>query len=181
MSSDSSAAPDQQPNRSRDRPPALEALLCFDLYAASRAVTARYRPLLGDLGLTYPQYLVLVLLHERSRLAVRDIASSLRLDHGTLTPLLRRMESAGLVTRARSRLDERVVEIGVTDAGEAMRARFEDVQCVIREAMGLSPEQAHDLQGRLRELTATIERRDADDADDADAADDGSDGGRIAG
>lgn len=156
MSSDSSTAPDQP----QDRPQALEALLCFDLYAASRAVTARYRPLLGDLGLTYPQYLVLVLLHQRPRLAVRDIASSLRLDHGTLTPLLRRMETAGLVTRARSHLDERVVEIGVTDAGERMRGRFEDLQCVIREAMGLTPEQAHDLQVRLRELTATIEAED---------------------
>ena len=129
---------------------ALDPLLCFDLYAASRAVTARYRPMLDELGLTYPQHLVLTLLHERPRLAVKEIAASLRLDHGTLTPLLRRMQQSGLITRTRSEHDERVVEIAATANGESLRARFEEVHCAITEAMGLSAEEARDLQVRLR-------------------------------
>src|SRR3954469_22836175 len=89
-----------------DRTSPVDDLLCFALYAASRAVTAAYRPLLHDLGLTYPQYLVMVALWERGSMPVKDLGDALQLDYGTLTPLLKRLESAGLITRRR-RLDDR--------------------------------------------------------------------------
>ncbi len=134
----------------------LDELLCFDLYAASRAVTALYRPMLDELGLTYPQYLVLVTLQPGEPVTVRQIATWLSLDHGTLTPMLRRMESAGLLTRRRSASDERVVEIALTDEGSRLRERFEDVQCAVGDAMGLPGEEFRRLQLSLRALTASV-------------------------
>ena len=134
----------------------LEDLLCFDLYSASRAVTALYRPMLDRLGLTYPQYLVLVALSPGEPATVTRIASALSLDHGTLTPLLRRMEGAGLLTRTRSVEDERRVEVSLTTAGEAMRGRFEDVQCVVGDAMGLSRDEFQGMQHSLRTLTRAV-------------------------
>ncbi len=134
----------------------LEDLLCFDLYAASRAVTALYRPMLDRLGLTYPQYLVLVALSPGERATVTRIAAALSLDHGTLTPLLRRMEGAGLLTRTRSVEDERRVEISLTASGEAMRRRFEDVQCVVGDAMGLSRDEFQGMQRSLQTLTRAV-------------------------
>ncbi|MBJ7528979.1 MAG: MarR family transcriptional regulator [Nocardioides sp.] len=136
----------------------LDALLCFDLYAASRAVTAAYRPILEDLGVTYPQYLVLVVLWGRDECAVKDLAATLRLDHATLTPLLRRMEQAGLVTRRRSTADERVVLVALTAAGEAMRPEAERVQCRVAEALGVTAEQAVTLRDLLRGVTASAGR-----------------------
>src|SRR5690349_14546215 len=91
--------------------PPLSAQLCFDLYSASRAMTGLYRPVLTELGLTYPQYLVLIVLWEHDGRAVKELAEELRLDHGTLTPLLRRMEENGFVTRRRSDEDERFVHV----------------------------------------------------------------------
>lgn len=135
----------------------LDELLCFDLYAAQRAVTAAYRPVLGALGLTYPQYLVLVLLWGRGECAVREVAEALRLDHGTLTPLLRRMETAGLVTRTRSAADERVVIVGLTDEGDALRAHRDDVQCQIADAIGLHDRDIVSLQRLLRRVTHATE------------------------
>jgi DNA-binding MarR family transcriptional regulator len=134
----------------------LDELLCFDLYAASRAVTALYRPMLERLGLTYPQYLVLVTLRPGRPASVKDVADALRLDHGTLTPLLRRMEAAGLITRRRSDVDERRVELGLTGAGEALRLRFDDVQCVVAEAVGLDPDAFRSLQASLKTLTEAV-------------------------
>ena len=134
----------------------LEELLCFDLYAASRAVTALYRQHLDELGLTYPQYLVLVVLEEGRPVPVKRVATDLDLDHGTLTPLLRRMESAGLLTRRRSTLDERQVEITLTAQGQHLRTRFDDVQCAVSEAMGLEPEEFRSLQASLRTLTRAV-------------------------
>lgn len=133
--------------------PALDPLLCFDLYAAQRAVTAAYRPILGALGLTYPQYLVLVLLWERDGLAIKTIATRLRLDHATLTPLLRRMEQAGLVARERSLVDERSVTVRLRPRGEQLRGQQDPVSCAIGDALGLDAEEAGDLSDRLREVS----------------------------
>src|SRR4051812_33183077 len=94
-------------------PEELDELLCFDLYAVSRAVTAAYRPILGELGLTYPQYLVLVVLWAREQVPIKELAAALRLDHATLTPLLRRMADAGLLARTRSTTDERSVTVSL--------------------------------------------------------------------
>ncbi len=136
----------------------LDELLCFDLYAASRAVTAFYRPLLDELGLTYPQYLVLVALPAEGAVPVKQIGHDLELDHGTLTPLLRRMEQAGLLTRRRSTVDERQVEVALTPDGRRLRLRFDDVQCRVGEAVGLDDQEFRALQASLVRLTRAVRR-----------------------
>src|SRR3954464_4218024 len=100
---------------------ALEDQLCFALYAASRAMTARYRPLLDAIGLTYPQYLVMMLLWEEDNQTVGQLGARLSLDSGTLSPLLKRLTTAGLVTRHRRVEDERSVSISLTPAGLGLR------------------------------------------------------------
>ncbi|WP_139978562.1 MarR family winged helix-turn-helix transcriptional regulator [Nocardioides litoris] len=142
----------------------LDELLCFDLYAAQRAVTAAYRPVLARLGLTYPQYLVLVLLWGRGECTVREVADALRLDHGTLTPLLRRMETAGLLTRRRGTDDERTVLVALTPAGDALRVHRDEVQCHVAEAIGLGERDIAALQQLLRHVTAATEAAEAADA-----------------
>lgn len=136
--------------------PVLDDLICFDLYAASRQVTAAYRPILGELGLTYPQYLVLVVLGSHDEMFIKDVGRELRLDHATLSPLLRRLERDGLLTRRRSADDERAVVVALTDAGQAVHARFGDVHCRIAEALGITAEQADQLRVLLRGLTAQL-------------------------
>lgn len=134
----------------------LEDFLCFDLYAASRAVVAAYRPILEPLGLTYPQYLVLVMLWSREEVPIREVATALRLDHATLTPLLRRMETAGLVVRRRGSRDERTVLVSATPAGRALEAHADDIECRIVEAIGLPREQIQVLQQLLRTVSASL-------------------------
>lgn len=138
--------------------PGLSAQVCFDLYAASRAVTHAYRPVLTELGLTYPQYLVMIVLWDQpeGRCTVREIADALQLDHGTLTPLLRRMESHGLVVRRRADSDERFVEVGLSERGDRMRAHATRLHCDMKEAMGLGDEGLVELQQTLRRLTAGV-------------------------
>src|SRR5580698_2848501 len=99
----------------------LEAQLCFPLYAASNLLTRLYRPLLEELGLTYPQYLVLLVLWARRSARVSELSTALYLDSGTLTPLLKRLEANGLVRRERSAEDERRVEVSLTREGEALK------------------------------------------------------------
>lgn len=111
-----------------DTPPAegslqLQDQLCFALYAASRAVTARYRPLLDELGLTYPQYLVMLVLWERADVSVRELGGALQLESSTLSPLLKRLEANGLVRRERRADDERSVSVRLTEAGTGLRER----------------------------------------------------------
>lgn len=137
--------------------PRLDAQLCFDLYAASRAITAAYRPALTAVGLTYPQYLVLMVLWEDGDLTVGDLAQRLRLDHGTLTPLLRRMEDADLLTRSRRASDGRVLEIGLTARGERLREEAPRLSCLAREATGLSDRQIARLQELLKTLNANLD------------------------
>lgn len=136
--------------------PVLDDLICFDLYAASRQVTAAYRPILGELGLTYPQYLVLVVLGAHDEMLIKDVGRELRLDHATLSPLLRRLERDGLLTRRRSSDDERAVVVALTDAGRGVHARFGEVHCRIAEALGITAEQAEQLRSLLRGLTAQL-------------------------
>ena len=95
----------------------LEKQVCFALYAASRAVTGLYRPALDALGLTYPQYLVMLVLWERGPAMVKELGTTLDLDSGTLSPLLKRLEAASYVTRTRNAADERALDIELTDAG----------------------------------------------------------------
>jgi DNA-binding MarR family transcriptional regulator len=136
--------------------PPLDQQLCFDLYAASRAVTAAYRPVLTRLGITYPQYLVLIVLWEHESCTVRDLAAQLRLDHGTLTPLLKRMEAGGLVERRRDNVDERFVVVSLAGKGESLRRHAETIHCDMVEQLGLGRQEFEELQETLRVLTARV-------------------------
>ncbi|MDE2416818.1 MAG: MarR family transcriptional regulator [Burkholderiales bacterium] len=114
----------------------LDNQLCFALYSASLAMTKLYKPLLEDLGLTYPQYLVLLVLWEQDGLTVSALGERLHLDSGTLTPLLKRMEQADLLLRQRSAQDERKVEVTLTAAGRKLKAKAVSVPACLVSASG---------------------------------------------
>ncbi|MCH0564275.1 MULTISPECIES: MarR family winged helix-turn-helix transcriptional regulator [unclassified Streptomyces] len=133
----------------------LDDQLCFALYAAQRAVTAAYRPLLEELGVTYPQYLVLLVLWERGETTVKELAGALRLDYGTVSPLLKRMESAGLVRRERAARDERSVLVACTGRAEELKERAARIPGALFAATGLG---AQDVT-RLREELWSLARR----------------------
>jgi DNA-binding MarR family transcriptional regulator len=135
---------------------ALDDQLCFALYAASRAVTARYRPMLDKLGLTYPQYLVMMLLWESDHQTVGQLGSRLALDSGTLSPLLKRLTSAGLVTRHRRVEDERSVSIALTDAGRALEDKALSISGEMIGAIGFDTGEFDELMQRLRLLTDRV-------------------------
>ncbi|MEU8182754.1 MarR family transcriptional regulator [Micromonospora sp. NPDC049044] len=139
----------------------LRRQVCFALYAASRALTDVYRPILDEFGLTYPQYLVLLVLWERPDAAptVSELGAELRLDSGTLSPLLKRLEGAGLVLRRRSARDERRVEVGLTEQGRALRERLCDVPPRVAQATGLDLSELVALRDTLTRVTETIHRQ----------------------
>ncbi|MFJ4205754.1 MarR family winged helix-turn-helix transcriptional regulator [Streptomyces sviceus] len=130
----------------------LDDQLCFALYAAQRAVTAAYRPLLDELGLTYPQYLVLLVLWERGETSVKELAGALRLDYGTVSPLLKRLEAAGLVRRERAASDERSVLVACTGHGEELRERAARVPGALLAATDLDGTEAARLREELWRL-----------------------------
>lgn len=130
----------------------LDERLCFALYRASRAMTARYRPLLGALGLTYPQYLVMVLLWEQGSCSVGEIGARLGLESSTLSPLLKRLDAMGLVRRGRDPRDERSVTVALTPEGRALRRRAKGVPGAIGAAAGLPPGEEAALVDELRAL-----------------------------
>ncbi|QIS03492.1 MarR family transcriptional regulator [Nocardia brasiliensis] len=140
----------------------LDEQLCFSLYAASRAMTAVYRTKLEKLGVTYPQYLVLLALWERDGRSVGELCQTLALDSGTLSPLLKRLEAAGNIERRRSAEDERRVEIHLTGQGKALRDRACGIPNQMSAASGLSMDEFRTLQDTLRRLTraltATVEQ-----------------------
>ncbi|MFG3310109.1 MarR family winged helix-turn-helix transcriptional regulator [Streptomyces wuyuanensis] len=138
----------------------LDRQICFSLHAASRAFNGIYRAILKDLGLTYPQYLVMLVLWEHGDLPVKTIGARLRLDSGTLSPLLKRLEAVGFVERRRSTEDERSVTVHPTAAGTALRERAALVPHRIAAATGLSLEEIGDLQERLSALTAKLDGAD---------------------
>lgn len=142
----------------------LDSQLCFALYAANRAVTGLYRPLLHDLELTYPQYLVMLVLWEQARLGnktgVNVLGEKLRLDSGTLTPLLKRMEKQGLLVRRRDGEDERRVGVELTDAGLALRARARRVPMEILCRAGLDRDETDTLRTALRAMLARLDQQD---------------------
>jgi DNA-binding MarR family transcriptional regulator len=140
---------------------ALEDQLCFALYAASRAVTARYRPMLEEIGLTYPQYLVMMLLWETDHQTVGQLGSRLALDSGTLSPLLKRLTAAGLVARHRRVEDERSVSIALTDEGRALRDRAFRISESMIGAIGFDAGEFRDLMQRLRLLTERVNNGEA--------------------
>jgi DNA-binding MarR family transcriptional regulator len=135
----------------------LDDQLCFALYAAQRAVTAAYRPLLDALGLTYPQYLVMLVLWERGEVTVKELAAALRLDYGTMSPLLKRLESAGFVRRERSVRDERSVLVALTGRGEELRERAECVPSALLAGTQLTEAEVKRLREDLRRLAETVQ------------------------
>ncbi|MFF1867316.1 MarR family winged helix-turn-helix transcriptional regulator [Kitasatospora herbaricolor] len=135
----------------------LDHQICFSLHAASRAFGGVYRTVLKDLDLTYPQYLVMLVLWEHGELPVKRIGEYLRLDSGTLSPLLKRLEATGYVRRARSSEDERSVTVRPTEAGTALRERAVCVPRRIVEASDLSPAEAATLQSLLARVTGSLD------------------------
>ena len=135
-------------------PLALDRQVCFALAAASRTVIGIYRPVLEPLGLTHPQYLVMLALWERSPRTVSDIGAALHLEPATLSPLLKRLEAAGLLTRARSATDERALAVTLTDAGVALRAAAEKVPAKIVDRLGLPVSQLERVRDELTALIA---------------------------
>ncbi|TPM04376.1 MarR family winged helix-turn-helix transcriptional regulator [Mesorhizobium sp. B2-3-10] len=136
--------------------PRLDQQLCFALYSASGLMTKLYRPLLDPLGLTYPQYLVMLALWERAPSTVGDLGEALGLDSATLTPLLKRMEAGGLVTRRRDADDERRVLVEPTAKGQALRANMKDVQAALDCGMPLERDELKTLHGTLTRLVAGL-------------------------
>jgi len=141
-------------NASTPSLPVLDEQICFALYSASRAITARYRDLLDPLGLTYPQYLTLLVLWESGPITVTGLGARLSLDSGTLSPLLRRMEAAGLIIRNRQSTDERRVEVSLTDRGSALRHYATNVNDVVCAATGL---ELDDLSSLREQITLLAE------------------------
>jgi MarR family transcriptional regulator, organic hydroperoxide resistance regulator len=148
---------------------ALDQQVCFALYTASRAVTSRYRPLLDELGITYPQYLVLLVLWERDAQTVKEIGAALRLDSSTLSPLLKRLEAAGLVDRSRRIDDERSVTIRLTGAGAALREQARAVPARLVCDGGLGIGELDALRETLVRLTAALTDAASTDAASTDA------------
>ncbi|MFJ8142004.1 MarR family winged helix-turn-helix transcriptional regulator [Streptomyces sp. NPDC096013] len=135
----------------------LDQQICFSLNAASRAFGGVYRVILKDLGLTYPQYLVMLVLWEHGELPVKKLGEHLRLDSGTLSPLIKRLETAGLVRRERSVRDERSVEVRLTDEGVALRERAVEVPRRILGATGFDLDEIRALRERLDQLTGALD------------------------
>ena len=136
--------------------PRLDRQVCFALYSASRAATAVYRPLLDELGLTYPQYLVMLVLWEEDPRGVKELGEELGLDSGTLSPLLKRLEGLGLVERRRSGEDERRVAIHLTAAGSNLSSGATAIPQRLADAAGLSPAELEQLRTTLGRLTAAL-------------------------
>ncbi|MEU6820481.1 MarR family transcriptional regulator [Streptomyces atriruber] len=136
----------------------LDQQICFSLHAAARAFNGVYRTLLKDLGLTYPQYLVMLVLWEHDELPVKKIGERLRLDSGTLSPLLKRLEAAGHVERRRSAEDERSVTVRLTEGGRALREQALAVPRALADSTELSLDDVRDLRARLDKLTAALDR-----------------------
>ena len=135
-------------------PLALESQICFALSVASRSVVAAYRPVLEPLGLTHPQYLVMLALWQGPALALKDLATALRLDPGTLSPLVKRLEAQGLVTRRRGSTDERTLAIALTPAGAALRAEAESIPARMMERLGVERDELVVLHRTMSKLIA---------------------------
>ncbi|HEY9339226.1 MAG TPA: MarR family transcriptional regulator [Kribbella sp.] len=141
-----------------DNPLALEHQVCFGLAVAARTVIALYRPVLEPMGLTHPQYLVMLALWEHEPVSVKDLSRMLQLEPATLSPLLKRLEAAGLLRRDRSRADERSLAVALTDKGRALREQALEVPPAIVERLGMDIDELMDLHARLTKVIAAATR-----------------------
>ena len=130
----------------------LENQLCFPLYACSRETIKLYKPYLDELDLTYTQYIAMMVLWEKETVTVKELGEALYLDSGTLTPLLKKMEAKGLITRRRSEQDERSLIVRLTDEGMALRERAVDIPRQVASCVQLEPEEAQELYRILYKL-----------------------------
>ncbi|WP_249666265.1 MarR family winged helix-turn-helix transcriptional regulator [Nocardioides faecalis] len=141
-----------------ENPLALDQQVCFALAIASRSVVALYRPFLEPLGLTHPQYLVMLCLWEQEPRRVSELSRLLELDPGTLSPLLKRLEAAGFVRRERDPDDERALAVSLTEQGRALRAKAEDIPAGIVERLGVPIDELMDLHRRLTRVIEAAKR-----------------------
>jgi DNA-binding MarR family transcriptional regulator len=139
------------------RAPALAEMLCFAVYGAHQAFSRVYKALLAPMGLTYPQYLALLALFEQDGRTVGELGEQLGLESSTLTPLLKRMEAAGLLVRARDAADERQVRVSLTGQGEALRAPASEIPEKLLAASGLTIERVMALRGEIESLAAQLQ------------------------
>lgn len=141
-----------------DQPmPNIDQMLCFAVYAAGHAFTRFYKPRLDALELTYPQYLVFLVLWERDDITVKALGDKLFLDSGTITPLIKRLEARGLVQRRRDEDDERQVRIRLTGEGQALKAKAQAIPLAVAEGTGLSQDGAEALRCELLALRARLD------------------------
>ena len=148
-------------NPTDEDPLALEQQVCFALVVAARSVVALYKPLLEPMGLTHPQYLVMLALWQSAPLSVKDLSGRLQLDPGTLSPLLKRLEAQGLLARARDAADERLLSVSLTPEGKALRARAELIPGAVVQRLGMSVADLRELHGTLTEFISTTQESDS--------------------
>ena len=134
----------------------LDSQMCFPLWAAAKELVRRYTPFLDELGITYTQYLVLMVLWEQDGVGVKELGERLYLDSGTLTPLLKKLEAKGLVTRARSEADERATIVELTGEGRALKRRAALVPLQMAGCVDLEPAEAVQFVGLLRKVTESV-------------------------
>ena len=135
----------------------LDNQLCFPLYACAREVMKRYKPFLDAIDLTYTQYITMMVLWEAGETTSKDIGERLHLDSGTLTPVIKKLEEKGFVTRCRSREDERNLCVAITGEGRALKARAADIPGQVGRCLCLSPEDAGQLYAMLHKLLDSME------------------------
>ncbi|MET3036971.1 MarR family transcriptional regulator [Chryseobacterium sp. NRRL B-14859] len=138
--------------------PKLENQICFPLYVIAKEITGLYRPFLDELDITYPQYLVMMILWEGDGLTVTHIGEKLFLDSGTLTPLLKRLESKGLIIRKRKKEDERVVEVFLNEAGRKLRHKACEIPGKIQQKIDIQPEELLQLKETVLKILNKIEK-----------------------
>lgn len=134
----------------------LENQLCFPLYACAKEIVRKYTPYLGELDLTYTQYLVLMVLWEKQEVNVKDLGKCLFLDSGTLTPLLKKLESKGYITRKRSVEDERILLVHITEEGMRLREKAVSIPASVGQCVSLTPEEAKTLYSLLYKVLGCV-------------------------
>lgn len=139
----------------------LDRQLCFALYSATNNITRMYRGLLDNYDLTYPQYLVLLVLWEKDGIAIKEVMKRLNLDSGTLSPIIKRLQNAGLVEKQRTDKDERIVRLLLTDKAKNLEPMIADVQHQVACQTELSSEEFFELLDRLNKLAASLNRTEA--------------------
>ncbi|EMC7917974.1 MarR family winged helix-turn-helix transcriptional regulator [Enterobacter kobei] len=151
---------------SEDSLPDVHGMLCFSLYSAGHAFTQLYRPMLDKLGLTYPQYLVMVTLWNQDGRTVKELSGILFLESSTLTPLLKRLETAGLITRTRNPKDEREVLIHLTEKGEALKSETSTITRCIVDTLGMDADIIADIKASVDKIRDKIHRAQKPDTND---------------